>query len=433
MTPEFDAVVVGAGPAGAASALVAARAGLSVCLLERGPFPGSKNMYGGVVYPRVLDELIPRWWEEAPVERWVTRRSTMMLTETQSTSLDFRTTAWGSPPYNGATALRPEFDRWLADKAVEAGATLVTATTATSLLRDGGRVSGVGTDRDDGEIRGSVVIACDGVNSFLAREAGLYPGFSAEHLTLGVKEVLAFPQSVIEDRFGLRDDQGADIEVVGCTRGLPGGGFIYTNRDSVAIGVVVSLVEHGQAGHRPEDLIADFKAHPSIRPLVEGGKLLEYSAHLIPEGGYKHMPELSADGMLVAGDAAGMCLAAGLWLEGVNFAIGSGIAAGETVVEALSAGDTSVVGLSGYRSRLKQSFVLADHKRYRGAPELVLSEGVQQRYPAVVCGILEEMFTVTNPAPKRGALRIVFGQLRKNKIRWRDLIRDGWKAFRAFG
>ena len=430
---DFDVIVVGAGPAGSAAALVTARAGLRTCLLERGPFPGSKNVYGGVVYPRLLDELIPRWWEEVPIERWVTRRSTMMLTGEQSVSLDYRNPAWGVPPYNGATALRPEFDRWLADQAVGAGATLVTSTVATSLIREGDRVLGVVTDREDGELRAPLTIACDGVNSFLAREAGLYPGFSAEHLTLGVKEVLQLPRETLEDRFGLRDDQGADIEVVGGTRGLPGGGFIYTNRDSVAVGVVVSVGEHGKAGHRPEDLIADFKAHPSIAPLVEGGTLLEYSAHLIPEGGYKHMPRLSMDGLLVAGDAAAMCLAAGLWLEGVNFAMGAGVAAGETAVAASRSGDTSDAGLAGYRERLEQGFVLADHHRFRDAPELVLSERVQQRYPAFIAGMLDEMFTVTNPRPKRGAIAIALGQLRKQHIRWRDLLRDGWKIFRTFG
>jgi choline dehydrogenase-like flavoprotein len=120
--PDFDAIVVGAGPAGAAAALELARAGRKVCLVERGPFPGSKNMYGGVVYGRILDTLLPNWWEEAPVQRWVTRRQTMILTETAATTLDVRNEAWGKPPYNGATAYRPDFDSWLAQKAVDAGA-----------------------------------------------------------------------------------------------------------------------------------------------------------------------------------------------------------------------------------------------------------------------------------------------------------------------
>ena len=121
----FDAVVVGAGPAGSAAALVLARAGRHVALVERGPFPGSKNMYGGVVYPRILDTLLPDWWKHVPVQRWVTRRATMVLTDNQSLTVDYRTAAWGRPPYNGMTTFRPEFDAWLADQAVAAGATLL--------------------------------------------------------------------------------------------------------------------------------------------------------------------------------------------------------------------------------------------------------------------------------------------------------------------
>src|SRR5215213_7546498 len=181
---DYDVIVVGAGPAGSCAATVLARAGRSVLLLERGPFAGSKNMYGGVVYPRILDGLHPRWWEEAPIQRWVTRRSTMVLTGTQALTIDFRTQAWAEPPYNGATAYRPDFDSWLAGKAEAAGAALVSSTTVTGLLRDGQRVVGVRTDRPDGEITASVVIACDGVNSFVAKEAGLYGPVDQDDFTV---------------------------------------------------------------------------------------------------------------------------------------------------------------------------------------------------------------------------------------------------------
>ena len=295
--PDFDVIVVGAGPAGSSAALVLARAGRRVCLLERGPFPGSKNMYGGVVYGRILDTLIPNWWEEAPVQRWVTRRGTVIMTETQALTVDYRTTAWGEAPYNGCTTFRPDFDSWLADKAVEAGAVLVTSTTATALLRDAsGRICGVSTDRPEGDLTARVVIACDGVNSFLAKEAGLYPHAVPENFTLGAKEVLALPREEIEKRFGLRGHEGADFEIVGCTRGIPGGGFVYTNLDSIAVGVVLSVTELAKAKVRPEELIAGLKAHPMVAPWIEGADLKEYSAHLIPEGGFDMMPELVTDG-----------------------------------------------------------------------------------------------------------------------------------------
>ena len=431
---DFDVIVVGAGPAGATAALVLARAGRSVCLLERGPFPGSKNMYGGVIYGRVLDRLLPGWWEEAPVQRWVTRRSTVLMTPHQALSVDFRTTSWGEVPYNGATALRPDFDAWLASKATDAGATLVCSTTATGLLYgEDGAVVGVRTDRPDGDLRAPLVIACDGVNSFLAKEAGLYSAEGPEHFTLGAKEVLALPRDVIDQRFNVRDLEGVDLEILGCTGPIPGGGFLYTNLDTVAIGVVLRLDGLAKAGIRPEELIAVLKAHPMIAPLVEGAELKEYSAHLIPEGGYDTMPDLVADGMLVAGDAACMTLAAGIWLEGVNFAIGSGAAAAETALAALRAGDTTTRGLSAYRRRLDQNFVLRDHERLRRAPHLVLSERVQQQYPAMICDLVEDLFTVTNPTPKQGALRLMRRNAKKQGVRLRHLLADGWEGLRTFG
>ncbi|MGP0004529.1 MAG: FAD-dependent oxidoreductase [Acidimicrobiales bacterium] len=435
MTAEFDVVVVGAGPAGSTAAMQLARAGLRVCLLERGPAAGSKNLFGGVVYPRVLDDLVPLWREEAPLERWVTRRATMFLTDSQALSVDFRTTAWAQFPYNGATALRPAFDAWLASKAVEAGAVLLTSTTAVGLLRDAsGAIAGVRTDRGDGDVSAQAVVACDGVNSFLAKEAGCAGPSDPADYTLGVKEILALPAVEIERRFGLAEGEGADFEILGGTGGVGGGAFLYTNRETISVGLVLSLPSLTESGRRPEEILAEFKTHPAIAPLVAGADLVEYGAHLIPEAGVSMMPKLATSGMVVAGDAAAMCLASGLWLEGVNFAISSGAAAAASVAEALAAGDVSGRRLeASYRRRLKEGFVLADLERLKRAPHLLLSDRVQHRYPQFVCDIVEEVFTVSNPAPKPRLASLVRRHVRTTGLRWRDLARDAWASWRMLG
>ncbi|HUD17535.1 MAG TPA: electron transfer flavoprotein, partial [Acidimicrobiales bacterium] len=295
------------------------------------------------------------------------------------------------------------------------------------------RVVGVRTDRADGDLAAKLVVACDGVNSFLAKEAGLLPRAQADHYTLGVKEVLDLPRPVINERFGVRGHEGVDIEMLGCTRGIAGGGFLYTNADTVSVGVVVSLPHLAESKVRPEELIADLKEHPSIAPYLRGSSLREYAAHLIPEGGYDTMPALAVDGMVIAGDAAAMTLAAGLWLEGVNFAIGSGFAAGGAVDRAIGSGDWSARGLASYRADLEAQFVLADHKRLRRAPALVLSDRVQRRYPGLLCDVAEGMFTVTNPTPKLGGLRITRRAAARHGVKLRQLAADTVRGMRIFG
>ena len=431
---DTDVIVVGAGPAGSCAAIAAAQAGKRVVLIERGPFPGSKNMYGGVIYPRILDELIPGWFEHAPIQRWVVRRSTMLLSDTGALNIDYRSNAWGQAPYNGATAYRPDFDNWLAQQAVAAGAELICSTTVTGLLRDPqGRITGIKTDRPDGDLTASVVIACDGVNSFIAKEAGLYKNVDASNYTLGVKETLSLPKHVIDERFGVRDNQGVDIEILGGTSGVNGGGFIYTNLDTIALGVVLKLPKLSAQKKRPEEIIAELKRHPAIAPLIEGAEVIEYSAHVIPEAGLDMMPKMAADGLLVAGDAAALCLAAGIWLEGVNFAMASGMYAGQSAAQAITAGDTTASGLRSYTKKLNETFVLKDHKKLRKIPHLVLSDRVQHKYPNFVTGIVERMFRVENPDPKPGVRRILREERKKAGISLTDLVRDALTGLKGFG
>ena len=435
MSATFDAVVVGAGPAGSTAALVIARAGYRVLLLERGEFAGSKNVSGAAFYsPAVLHELIPNFWESAPVERYLTRRVVSIMSPESSFALDFRTQHFAEPPYNAFSVLRPRFDRWLADQAAAAGATLVTETVVDDVLRDGqGRVVGVRARREGGDIEAPVVVAADGVNAFLAKRVGLQRQFDPHEISLGVKEVIQLDRRTIEERFALTGDEGVAQEYIGSITGdLHGGASLYTNRDTLSIAIIVQISSLAANNTPAYDLLEVFKAHPSVAPLVRGGKLLEYSAHMIPEAGWSMIPKLYTDGMMVAGDAAGLCFAVGLYLEGINYAIDSGKAAGETAVEALQRGNASARVLRGYENRLKQSFVLRDFRRFRSAPAFVNAEGLQNVYPPIVTSVAEQIFR-SHGQPKRKIMPAILGELRRSGVPLQRVMRDLWEGGRALG
>jgi electron transfer flavoprotein-quinone oxidoreductase len=428
---QFDAIVVGAGPAGSSAALAMARAGLQVALIERGEYPGAKNVSGAALYaPNLLADLLPNFWEEAPVERYLTRRVVTFLGHEGAVSLDFRTNHFGQPPYNGFTILRPKFDRWLACKAEEAGALLIPSTVVDDLIYKGDQVVGVRCRREDGDLYAPVVIAADGANSFLAKKAGLQHEFRADEMTLGVKEVLRLDAHTIEERFNLNGDEGMTNEYVGyASSDVKGGGFLYTNRDTLSIGVVVQIASLAAKKVRPYELLDQFKQHPAVAPLVRDSVMLEYSAHMIPEGGWAMLPRLSRAGMLVVGDAAGFVFAAGLFLEGMNFAIASGLAAAATAEQAHANHDFSAESMARYRKRLEMSFVLQDLKKFRHAPAFVNNERLQNLYPDLLCETMEQVFR-SNGKPRRKIGRTVFDTLR-GKVPLLTLLRDGWQAGRA--
>lgn len=428
---QFDAIVVGAGPAGSSAALAMARAGMQVALIERGEYAGAKNVSGAALYaPDLLAGLLPNYWEEAPVERYLTRRVITFLGQESALALDYRTAHFASPPYNGFTILRPKFDRWLAGKAEQTGALLIPSTVADDLLYEGEQVVGVRCRREDGDLYAPIVIAADGANSFLAKKAGLQREFHADEMTLGVKEVLRLDARTIEERFQLAEDEGMSNEYVGFASGnVKGGAFLYTNRDTLSIGVVVQIASLAERRERAYDLLDRFKQHPAVAPLLRGSIQVEYSAHMIPEGGWAMLPKLSRGGLMVVGDAAGFVFAAGLFLEGMNFAIASGLAAAETAKEAHMERDYSVQSLLRYRRRLEKSFVLQDLKRFRRVPAFVNNERLQNVYPELFCQAAENIFR-SNGTPRRKLGRTLYKTMHQ-KVPLRTMLRDGWQAARA--
>ncbi len=361
---RVDVIVVGAGPAGIAAGLTLAQAGLEVVVIERGAFPGSKNVMGGILYRQPTELLVPNFAEIAPVERAIIEQRYMLLTEDSAFSGIYRTQKFAEPPYNAFSVMRADWDQWFAHQAEEAGAFIIPQMTVVDLIWKDGKIDGVRTGDEEGDLRADVVIIADGANSLLAQKAGLHREWRPDEQALVAKEIIRLSEQTINDRFNVPDGQGVAMEIFGrSTAGLLGYGFIYTNRESISIGTGALLSDLITSGYNVNDMLNDFKAHPSIAPFLEGGETTEYSAHLIPEGGWNSLPRLYTDGAVVIGDAAG--LVNPMNREGSNFAMVSGKIAAQAIVEAKEAGDFSAMTLSRYRERLEETFVLKDLHKIR--------------------------------------------------------------------
>jgi electron transfer flavoprotein-quinone oxidoreductase len=364
---HFDAIVVGAGLAGSAAALTMAKQDLEVLVIERGNFPGAKNVFGGTMFTPRIRELTGEDFEDAPVQRYVGEKQFSLLSETDETAVSMRPGAWAEEPHNDTyTVLRGEFDEWFAEQAQDAGATVITRTTVTDLIREDGSIVGVETDRPDGTIRAPVVVLAEGGNSLVSEAAGLKETDAREDVAIGVKEVRKYDRETIQERFGLGEDDGAAYHYFGegaCGKAV-GGGFIYTNKRTLAIGLAYTISDAVQDDRKPDEVLSDFKEHPAVAPLVKGGRVIEYSAKAIPEGGASAVPDLAHDGAVIAGDAASLVLNNGIHLEGTNMAVESGYLAGEAVAEAVETGRTDAQALGSYPDRLEDSYVLKNLQNY---------------------------------------------------------------------
>jgi len=415
---KTEVIVVGAGPAGISCAITLARAGKEVVLIERGMFAGSKNMFGGAIYTNAVKQIFPNFETEAPLERRNIEHNFAILGEKDSTTITYR-----KDDNTSYSVIRGKFDRWMAEEAKKAGVYLVTETVVRKLIQKDGKVIGVTTELED--YFADIVILADGVNSLLARQIGLRKDIETKDVALSVKEVIKLDKETINQRFGLKDGEGAIVELFGgAMLGMLGLGFMYTNTDTVTIGLGITLNELVENNYRPFEILEKLKEHPSISYYIEGGTLKEYSAHLIPEGGYKKIPKLVDNGVMVIGDA-GM-LVNNLHWEGTNLAMISGKLAGETAIKALNTGDFSKKTLKHYEKSLKESFVMKDMYTYRD-----LMDVVHTRKKAFLSYYLKkvnaffEMFTSTDGIPKKENYHKFIKSIFKDR-KITELFKDVW-------
>ncbi len=273
---NFDAIVVGAGPAGCACAYALARAGKCVLLLERGETAGSKNLSGGRLYTYAMEILEPGLYQRAPLQRKVVREQIMLLGKTNATTIDYFDCGFGVEVPQSFTVLRASLDEWFAAEAEAKGAIFAAGILVEDLIEEQGTIVGIKAGED--EMRAGVVIAADGVNSCMGRKAGLFPDVSAQAVGVGVKEVIELPESEIDSRFNVPHGEGAARVAIGCTEGISGGAFLYTNKESISLGIIFNPEQAAKHGKRIQEIFQDFKMHPAILPLIEGGTTIEYGA-----------------------------------------------------------------------------------------------------------------------------------------------------------
>jgi len=415
----FDAIVVGGGVAGCVTAYQLAQAGHSVALIERGAEPGAKNLSGGVFYCRIMEEVFPDFVNRAPVERRITRNCISMLNGSSFVNLDY----WDArlaEPVNAVSVLRAKLDAWLAEQCEAAGVAVLPGVRVDALLRDGDQVTGVRADEDD--LAGRIVILADGVNSFLAQEAGIRAKEPARHLAVGIKSVISIPSSKLEERFQLAPGEGAAYAVVGdCTRGVAGGGFLYTNGESVSAGVVLRLDDLEASGFAASEIHDHFLGHPMVSRMLEGGSLLEYGSHLTIEAGPQMVThDLTRPGLMIVGDAAGFTLNTGFTIRGMDLAAGSGIAAARAAHAALVESDFSQAAMDRYRTELAATFVGRDMRTYAKAPSFFESPALYRDAGLLAADVLHGIFDLdTTP---RTRLTAVFRRaVARSRLGWGSL------------
>ena len=356
---RFDAIVVGGGVAGLAAAYTMAQAGLQVALIERGTTCGSKNVTGGKICSHSIEKLFPGFGKTPAVERKISKEKFFSWSGKGVADAGINPESFGLTETRSYSVIRAKLDSWLAEQAESAGVMLIQGIVVTDMIVRDGVVAGIVAGGD--ELEANVVILAEGINGLLARKLGMIPELLPEDTYVGTKEVIDLGENVINERFGLSSDEGAELMYLGDRSAKQyADGFIYTNKSSISVGIEFLISDIYDTEKNIPDMLEEFKNLPEISAYIEGGTLIEYSTHLVRKGAPDKLRKLYGDGVLLVGDTAELVANFGWVIRGMDMAVESGILAAEAVIRASESGDFSQAALASYQVSIENSFIASD-------------------------------------------------------------------------